>query len=712
MALAGTAADTILPDVLPAAAPPTRKATMPRSRFEFTYGSTDTSRIPDCFVEAASLLAHMQDSGLVGAIGERLRIRRQGGFPALDIVLLLLVYLSCGLRRGLRLVWREHLSRCGHLLSALAVRERLPSPAAVSRALDSVEPDLIRPGIRWLLGEGAGIDEVLQHPASSAWDTRGQPWHLFDLDPTVTTLRHRALPQDEELPEPQRRSTDTGGAGYSGRKRGDIQFRRIAVQHAGSGAWVHSHLSAGNGEGVADLELGLDAIAATCDRLGAPRARAMVRMDGEYGHVPGMTACRERGLPLLTRINRASLYEDPVVLGRLRTATWRAVPDSLSGPNRLAADLGELTLAPGQSTRRADGSEYEPVTVRVVASIYRDTGKTGRGRVLGGWRVELFAADLPQASWPAEDCVWLYFGRTAEENRFAQEDRELGLDRILSYHRPGQELASAVGLFLWNLRLVLGFQSETPPAQAPVPRMRPADRDVDSPCAHWPPDPRALRLLDELDWDVLLAKRPDWSWDAAAGGLHCPDGRLLYITCVPANEAGQPRRDVVFRRPTAGCEDCAPRAKCYRTVRELGSKHATLQIPAEVADEIGVRLTRIRQEAHDHPKSPPRALQAATAPLLLPAEARSAHRERFAGATFQVAVEMPEPEPTRPRLVAADERAIQQRRKTWQQRVEGYALPDGARVRVHVLGGRGLRSFLGHEPSRRRRAAGEPHNSS
>ena len=85
---------------------------MPRSRFEFTYGSTDTSRIPDCFVEAASLLAHMQDSGLVGAIGERLRIRRQGGFPALDIVLLLLVYLSCGLRRGLRLVWGEHLSRC------------------------------------------------------------------------------------------------------------------------------------------------------------------------------------------------------------------------------------------------------------------------------------------------------------------------------------------------------------------------------------------------------------------------------------------------------------------------------------------------------------------------------------------------------------------------------------------------------------------------
>ena len=678
---------------------------MPRSRLEFTYGSTDSSRIPDCFVEAASLFVHLQGSGLIAAIGERLRIRRQGGFPALDIVVLLLVYLSCGLGRGLRLVWDEHLRGCGRQLAALAGRSKLPSPAAVSRALDAVEPDLVRPGIRWLLGEGAGIDEVLRHPASSAWDTRGQPWHLFDLDPTVTTLRHRALPRDEELPAPRRRSADTGAAGYSGRKRGDIQFRRTTVQHAGSGAWVHSHLSAGNGDGVADLELGLDAVAETCDRLGVSRDRAMVRMDGEYGHVPAMTACRERGLPLLTRINRASLYEDPVVLGRLRAATWRAVPDSLSGPRRLAADLGELTLAPGESTRRADGSEYESITVRVVASIYRDTGKTGRGKVLDGWRVELFAADLPQRSWPAEDCVWLYFGRTAEENRFAQEDRELGLDRITSYHLPGQELVAGVGLYLWNLRLVLGFQSDRPPAHAPVPRLRPTEHGTDGPPAHWPPDPRVLRLLDELDWDTLLARRPGWSWDATAGGLQCADGRQLYITSVPAKGAGQPRRDVVFRRPTGGCEDCAPRADCYRTAREQGSKHVTMLIAAEVADDIGARLASIRQEARRHPKSPPSSPQASIPPLLLPAEARRAHRERFVGATLQVSVEMPEPEPARPRLVAADERVIQRRRKTWQQRVDDYALPDGARVCIHVQGGKGLRSFLGQKPSTARRAA-------
>lgn len=57
----------------------------------------------------------------------------------------------------------------------------------------------------------------------------------------------------------------------------------------------------------------------------------------------------------------------------------------------------------------------------------------------------MFATDLPADGWPAPEVVASYFGRACQENRLAQEDREAGLDRLVSYHLPGQELASTVG---------------------------------------------------------------------------------------------------------------------------------------------------------------------------------------------------------------------------------------------------------------------------
>ena len=42
---------------------------------------------------------------------------------------------------------------------------------------------------------------------------------------------------------------------------------------------------------------------------------------------------------------------------------------------------------------------------------------------------ELFAFDVDAEKWPSSDGVAQFFGRAAEENRFGQEDRELGLDQ-------------------------------------------------------------------------------------------------------------------------------------------------------------------------------------------------------------------------------------------------------------------------------------------
>ncbi|MEZ4237057.1 MAG: hypothetical protein R3F59_13070 [Myxococcota bacterium] len=327
------------------------------------------------------------------------------------------------------------------------------------------------------------------------------------------------------------------------------------MMDAGTGLWLHVHLSRGNGEGVVDLERALDSIVAATDRLDHPQYRSLVRLDGAYGNVPWFTACRERGVPFITRLNRPKLFDDPEVLAKLRHATWYLVPDSGCGPQRAAADIGLLSIAPGKKTRRPDNTAYEPVSVRVVACIFPKRGKAKRGRTIDGWEVELFAVDLCADDWPAPDAIALYYARNGFENRLAQQDRELVLDRIVSYHLPGQELATVVGLAIWNERVVRGFQLERPPDQAPVQQLRqPAvcDRVPEL----WPRDPVLNRMLAELDWPALLLGRPGWSFDAATGELRCDQGRSLTLTTVRPQPGPSGRTGIIFRRPTGGCEDC------------------------------------------------------------------------------------------------------------------------------------------------------------
>ena len=670
---------------------------MARGRIQVTYKSSDTARIPDLLIEGAAWLVDLQQRGILTAVGDRVLIRRQGGYSGLDVWLALLLFLSTGPGQGIRGFWdviRPHVVQ----LASLAGRRRLPSPASLSRALDSVEPDLLREASGWLLTGVAEVDDLLRHPAMQTYDAQAQGWHVFDLDPTVTTLRHRALPVDDDLPEPRRRSDDTGAPGHAGRKRGDIQFRRITVQHAGSGVWVHGHLSPGNGEGVSDLERALDTVVLTCERLGHPCSGAMVRMDGEYGNVPWFTACRERGLPFITRLNRPKLYEDVEILDRLRSATWYRVPDSLAGPRRAAADLGFLTVYAGQQTRRPDGGRYEPIRIRVVASVFDKRGKAKRGRTLDGRQVELFAVDLPADAWPAPDALAAYFGRNAEENRFAQEDRELGLDRIISYHLPGQELATLVGLSLWNLRLVRGFEMDTPPHERPVPSIRRPQID-DSIPGHWPCDPVIRTILAELDWPSLLAQRPQWHADAATGELRCEEGRGLTLTSVRPGEHAKGRTSIIFRRPKGGCEACSSRLGCLRSEREQANKHAEFSIPTPNAERLRQRLVLVRTrmsgpQAVEPIQSKPGPFDVADA-LFLPATARHIFTDAFRAATLHVHVELPPLAEPRPRLVAADVAVRQRRRKTWAQNVDRYALPTGTEIRVEVAGNPTLRRMLG-----------------
>ena len=681
---------------------------MARSSVDVTFKSEYSARIPDILTEGATLLMDLQARGVVKAIGKRLQIRRQGGYCALDVWLMLWLFFAAGATSGVKTFWkvlRPHVAQ----LAALAGRRKLPSPASLSRALDAVEPELLRKQSTWLLAGVGQVDEVLRHPAMQTYDATGQGWHLFDLDPTVTTLRHRALPKGDDLPEPRRRSEETGAPGYSGRKRGDLQYRRATVQHGGSGLWVHAHLSPGNGEGVVDFERALDTIVETCERLDHPVSRALVRMDGEFGNVPWFTACRERSLPFITRLNRPKLFEDAEVLANLRAAIWHRVADSGCGPQRAAADIGMLTILPGERTRRPDGSAYEPVTLRVIACIFPKTGKAKRGKTIDGWQVELFAVDLPADAWPAPDSITSYFGRAGEENRFAQEDRELGLDRIVSYHLPGQELATLVGLSVWNVRLVRGFELERPPAERPVPKLRRAPVDDRVP-EHWPRDPVLLGMLAELDWMTLLVGRPGWSFDVATGEVRCNENRGLTLTTARPKPHSMGRTGIIFRRPTGGCQNCPPRPDCLRSTRPDTPKHVEFSIPATIAEQFHQRLALVRGKTDAASNIAPITAfpgpQTVADALFLPAEARHAFRDCFLDASLRVEVELPPPEPARPRLIADDVADRQRRRKTWSQNLERYALPDGAKVRVEVAGCSTLRRMLGDTTRLRARIGG------
>jgi hypothetical protein len=669
-----------------------------------TFEPADPTRIPDAAAAGALLLLKLVRNGVLGTFADLIKIRRQGGYCGLDVFIFFLLYFAsarcCGIRAFFKVV-RPHKRH----LASLASRRCIPSPPSISRALDAVEFDLLRSYSTHILLDIAPCDLLLAHPATHTFDATGQPWHIFVLDPTVTTLRQRALPADDDLPEPIRRAKRTGKPGYSGRKRGDFQFRRTTVVHAGSGLFVHAHLSPGNGNTLDDLCLGLDSIKALCLRLSLPVERAMTRLDGEFGHVPAMSACRVRQMPFIVRLRRPALFNDPMVLRALREAIFYRVPDSLSGPRRAAADVGVITLEASTGTVDPDGNAYEPISVRVVASIFPKETKATAGKLIDGWQVELFGVDATANCWPAPEAVGLYFGRASQENRFAQEDRELGLDRIFSYELPVQELASVIGLGVWNLKVVEGLMLD-PPVVEPGPRVA-RQAQVDERVAQsWPCDPVMGALLKELDWEALLTKRPGWSWDGERGVWVCPAGRTLALTTVRKAPEGSRRRQLIFRRPWAGCQQCAVRSDCLKAADPLAPKHVEMAIDGQRGDRLSKRLGQLRGK-QTSPKSPVMVGVAEDAgglevghALFLPASARKALEDKFGGASLKIEVVMPKRAARHLKLVAADVGERQQRRKTWTQNLARYALDARAQVAIEISGGHNLDLWLGYAAAR------------
>ena len=112
---------------------------------------------------------------------------------------------------------------------------RVGTKASVSRFLKRLQLARLEEAMGWMLVfSHEQARRLMQDHSSGCKDTSGNPWHVFDLDPTSTVVRQRALPERKEFPPALRRYADLAGPGYTGRKRGEALFRRIVLQHTGT----------------------------------------------------------------------------------------------------------------------------------------------------------------------------------------------------------------------------------------------------------------------------------------------------------------------------------------------------------------------------------------------------------------------------------------------------------------------------------------------
>jgi len=545
----------------------------------------------------------------------------------------------------------------GEALAALGGRRAWPSASSVSRLLGALPAEQSEAFSQWLLIEALPRGGVAQQEAAQAYDRFGDGWHLLDWDATSTVLRQRALPAAEELPEPKRRAATLAEPGHPGRKRGEVQLGRATLQHSGTSQWLGLWCMKGNAPRGEQTRQAIAAMSRYCERHDIEPGRALLRCDGQAaGGMRMLLACEQAAGAYLTRISRYEVLDWPEVEQHLEQARFEPVQDSLSGPQREAAEVGSLRLV--AHDKLPQESEKPVLRSRIVLSRFRASEpKRGVGVVRGPWQYETFATNLPPERFCAAETVAAYYGRCAQENRFLQEDRQMGLDRIFSYHLPGQHVACAIGLFCWNVRLALGaclhglrpdsaqsieVQAERvlPPRPSPLPLaaeplhsepprpspLPPAAEPLHSeppsplPPAAEPTNAEADKLpqsrpadwlepLDSAAWSEALDPYPGWHWDLRRGGLLCPKAVALRLDRLKPDLKRKSLR-LHFRAPFSACSLCPLRSGCTESLAPKFQKELTLRFHASRLPNIDLQSL-----AQSLGSSPP----AASAPAPCPA---------------------------------------------------------------------------------------------
>jgi hypothetical protein len=504
--------------------------------------------IPSWFGEAVLLIGYLHKHGVLSKISEQVRFarRRFGRYEVIDFLAVLFGYAISG-EHTLETFY-ERIQPFAIPFMALFDRDQLPARSTLSRFLAALTEAPVE-ALRTLF-----LDDLESRPLSpdkqtgGLVDRAGNGWVVFDIDGTREAARQRALPQTDDLPPAFRRLDDLCAPGYTGRKRGQVVRTRTVISQAHSFQWLGSFGNRGNGRYREELRKGLAAIGRYLAAHQFPQARALLRLDGQYG--TGAVLADLAGFAFVTRGKEYTALDHPQVQARLHLPPDQFQQRPESQTVRSLYDCPEVLVGP------------EGMRWRVVVATHPAGNKKSRvGVTRSGVVYELFFTNLPQQAFTAADVVELYLHRGAFEPALADEDHEQDPDRWCSHSCWGQECWQVISQWVWNLRLEVGHRLEPTPLRTtefapalPPQSKQAATRPPSSPLAagYGPP-------TSATSWKTGRFSGADFPLQPD-GTVRCPAGKPLHLQERRREADGSLR--MVYAASIRHCRPCPLREQC------------------------------------------------------------------------------------------------------------------------------------------------------
>src|SRR5258708_4668929 len=169
--------------------------------------------VPEWFGEVTLVVRHLEQQGVLSAVGERVRFarRRFGQYEVIDFFAVLLGYALSG--EPTLEAFYKRLHPFARAFMALFGRSRLPHRSTLSRFLAAFDQQGVE-ALRRLFVEDMLARPLKGEKPGGLWDRQSVYWLVFDVDGTRQAARQRAVPKTADLPTPARRLDKVCAPGY------------------------------------------------------------------------------------------------------------------------------------------------------------------------------------------------------------------------------------------------------------------------------------------------------------------------------------------------------------------------------------------------------------------------------------------------------------------------------------------------------------------